>query len=363
MRASVSLSLKSLSSNEIDFFARLSVCARNGFSIATATAVGECDEPTATTHLGKLYNLSLLNLTRPGASRFVFHSLLRIFAQESAEMRGLQDRAAERHARHFIDHVRSREVTDPEVASILAEDLDDVLLAAKWLQDQKGTDYEFVIRLLPFLESRGFWREAIDLLTGFLARAEQEEEWQAAVQLRIQQAKFLSHSGATSEALSILTPIEDILGRIPLDVDRQHCESMWLNRQGALLQQIGRYDDAVNALQRSRRLLMAQGDRRGQAKSLATLGSVLQRQGHLDKAMSVLQSSYDLMGQGDKRGQAVVLNILGDVLRRKGLLDRAKAALSRSVEINEELSDWRHLAMVLRDLGNVLREQHKLSRG
>lgn len=52
-----------------------------------------------------------------GENRFVFHPLIRLFAQELAETRQLQATAAERHTQFFIELVKSNEVTNRAIAN------------------------------------------------------------------------------------------------------------------------------------------------------------------------------------------------------------------------------------------------------
>jgi tetratricopeptide (TPR) repeat protein len=356
--ASFSLSLKSLEQSEADFFACLSVCARDGFSVPTTQAVGNCDESTAHERLAILYRLSLLNGSQTGMNRFVFHTLIRLFAHELAVERKLLEAAEERHARYFIEFVESNDVNDSPAASFLTEELDDVILTAKWLQRQETADYEFVIRLQPFFEQYGHWQEAVDLMSGFLSLAERIEDWNTVVQLRVGQAKYLSLRGEWSKAQETLSPIPNILDRIKARVARQRCEAMWLNTVGILLRRQGHLDEAEDAFHRSNNLNADLGDLHGQALTLNSLGGILQRQGHLDEAIDVFKQSIMIEEQlGDQRGLAKVLNSLGGVLQRQGRFDEAVNVLKRSATIEQQLGNQRGQAIVLTSLGGVLQDQ------
>jgi tetratricopeptide (TPR) repeat protein len=326
VRASFSLSLELLEPQEIDFFACLSVCAEDGFSVQAAMAAGDCDEATAHERLGYLYRLSLLNRPQFGANRFVFHPLIRLFAQELAVKRSLQDGAAERHARFFVEFVKSSDVNDRIPASALAEELDDIILAAEWLQRQERADHEFLIRLQPFFEQHGHWRQAVNLTSGFLPLAERIEDWNAVVQLRIQQARYLSLRGEWTQAQEALAPIADILGRIETQAVRQRCEAMGLNTLGGVLRAQGHFDEAVDTFQRSYTIFEQLGDQHDLAMVLNSLGSVLRRQGRFDEALDAFQRSCAIAEElGDQRGVAMVLNSLGGVLQDQGHFDEALA--------------------------------------
>ena len=355
VRASFMLSLELLELAEIDFFSCLSVCAKDGFSLQAAMAATNSDNETAEETLNYLYRLSLLNYSPSKANGFVFHSLIRLFAQEKAIERSLQNIAAERHAKFFIEFVKNNDLNEITVSQFVAEELEDILLAAEWLQSQNKADYELAIKLESFFQRYGHWRSALDLMSSFLTLAERIEDWNAVVQLRIQQAKYFSLRGEWSKAHEMLKPIANILNNILDEKARYHSEAMWLNTLGGILQRQGKFDEAVDAFQRSYDLLVKLEDQRGQAMVLNSLGGVLQRQGKFDEAVDAFQRSYDISEKlGDERSLAMVLNSLGGVLQRQGKFDDAMKALQRSLNISKRLNDKIGLAMTHRMIGKTL---------
>ncbi len=358
VRASFSLSLRLLGDEEIDFFACLSVCAQDGFSLRAATAAGNCDEETAHERLGSLFRLSLLNLHQSNISRFVFHPLIRLFARELASERSLLDAAAERHARYFVGLVKSGEGGEWATAAVLAAELDDIILAAEWLQEHEEDDYEFIFDLEPFLHSHGHWLHAVKLMAGFLELAGRKGDANAQVRLRIKQAKYLSLQGEWGQAQGILEPIAGILEGIESQHLKLRLEAMWLNTLGGILQRRGRFEDAVESFRASASIEQRLGDIRGAAVALTSLGGLLQRQGNFDEAVEVLRQSAAIETTlGNKRGQAMVLNSLGGVLQRQGHFDDAVDAFKQSSELLVELGDLRGQAMILTSLGGVLQRQ------
>jgi tetratricopeptide (TPR) repeat protein/cold shock CspA family protein len=358
VRASFSLSLNLLTNEEVDFFACLSVCAQDGFSVQAATAAGGCEESTAHERLGYLYRLSLLNLSQSGTSRFVFHPLIRLFAQELAGERSLRDGAAERHAYYFVELVKSSDPDNRATAKLLAAELDDILLAAQWLLQHEEADYGFVINLEPFLQQNGHWQQAIELMSAFLALAERGEDWNASVQLRIQQAKFLSLRGEWAQAEDALVPIPSILERIEPEYSQSHLEAMWLSMLGGVQQQQGHFLEALDTFQRSYVIIEKLNDERGMVKILTNLGGVLQRLGRFDSAVDILRRSVVIEEQiNNKPGQAKVLTSLGGVLQRLGRFDEAAKALRQGAAIEEQLGNQRGQAIVLNSLGGVYQRQ------
>ncbi|HKG21525.1 MAG TPA: tetratricopeptide repeat protein, partial [Blastocatellia bacterium] len=361
VRASFSLSLKFLEAEELDFFACLSVCAQDGFSLKAAVAATGHDKASAQQRLAYLYRLSLLNQAITGTGRYVFHPLIGSFAREIADERGLRDSAAERHAGFYTELIRSSDINDPEAASIIAAELDDILLAEQWRQQHELANDEILIRLQPFFQRAGHWQKAVKLISGSMSTAERKEDWRLLAQLYIQQAKYLSLQGDLGSAEETLAPVDEMLGKIEAQQVRRRCEAMLLNTRGGIFQRRGRFDDAVKAFEQSAVIEEELGNDHGQATVLNSLGGVLQRQGQFDKAVEAFQRSYDsLIQTGDERGQAMVLTSLGGVEQRMGQFENAANHFRSAIEIEERQGNSRGLAIVLNSLGGVLQRQGKL---
>lgn len=399
--ASFSLSLRLLADEEIDFFACQSVCAQDGFSLEAAMAAGGCDEATAYNRLNYLYRLSLVNRPKLGVSRYVFHTLIRLFAQDLSIERSLTAAAAERHARYFIQLVKTRELTNHKTAVLAVEDSSDCTLAAAWLQQRQTLDYEFVASLEHFLEEHGYFQQAATLMTDFLPLAEHKGDWFVVVRLRIKRARYFSLLGNWAEAEQTMVLAADTIDQVENHEARIRLKAMWFSTLGSTWLHRGYFEEAADAFQNSITIDEQTGDLDRQAAALNRLGSVLQRQGHFDRAMDVLQRSRAIFEQlGDQRrlakvlnsmgtvlqrqgqfraaakefrlsaeievqlenrlGEAIVLNSLGGALERQGELDEAVEAFQRSISISEELGDQRSLAMALNSLGSVLQRRGKL---
>ena len=358
VRASLSLSLKHLKEDEIDFLACLSVCAQDGFSARAAMAAGGIDEEQKSVdRMAYLYRLSLLNRAESQELRFVFHPLVRVFARELADERGLQADAAARHARFYVGLVKANDGAD-RTDAVLSEELDEILLVAEWLLQQKDDDYEFVILLEPFLQRNGYWDQADELMSGFLSLAESQEDWNAVVQLRIQKAKFLTLRGDLPRAQEVLTPLESILLLIEPQALRDRCVAMWRNTLGGVLQRQGYFSEAVQEFQRSEAISEQLGDQRSMALVLNSLGVVLQHQGRFEEAVDAFRKSAAIEERlNHPRGLAKVLNSLGGALQRQGHFDEAADSLQRSASIEHQLHHRFGEAMVLNSLGGVLVRQ------
>ncbi|MEA2907833.1 MAG: hypothetical protein QOI12_5220 [Alphaproteobacteria bacterium] len=399
VRVSFNASLKFLKEDEIDFFACLSVCAVDSFSLRSAAAAGGCAENIAVKRLDYLYRLSLVKLPEAAnGTRFAFHPLLRLFAAELCGKRKLAMAARERHARYFISLAKSIEVDDRNAALSIADDMDEMLNAAGWLLSQKIADLPYLVRLEPLLYRFGRWREAAELMARFLLVAETRGDTEISVQIRIYQAKFLQLLGQFQEAAAVLEPVAvaltgvssaslhvqgmyhnayaDVLqhlGKFQEAADAlerskaiyeqlsdERSLAMVLNSLGGVLQRLGEFQEAAEALERSKAISEQLGDERSLAMVLNSLGGVLQRLGKFHEAADALQRSHDLLAQqGDERGQAMVLNSLGGVLQRLGRFHEAADALQRSHDLLAQQGDERGQAMVLNSLGGVLQRLGK----
>ncbi|AFY57070.1 ATP-dependent transcriptional regulator [Rivularia sp. PCC 7116] len=360
VKASLSLSLKLLEKDEIDFFACLSVCAESGFSRRTAAIVGNFDdEYTAQDYLDRFHQLSLLNYSEVGENRFVFHPLIRLFAQELAIERGLKDDAAASHAQFFVEF-KSIEI-DSSTASLIAEELEDIMLAAKWLQQQQIADYEFAKYIQSFFERNGYWQQAVEFMSLFQLIAESSELWDSVIKFRIQQAKYLSLQGEHKNAEAVLVPIQKLLNKIEAIETRQLCEAKWLNTFGVILRRQNRLHEAVNYLEQALKTEVQLNDSEGLTIVLNTLACVLQQQGKLDKAASTFQRQLKIaQSVDDKRQQTIALKGLAGILQQQGKLDKAVSTFQRQLKIAQTINDTRSIIIALNGLAGVLQQQGKL---
>jgi len=369
LRVSFSLSLDLLGSNDAEFFACLGVCAADGFSVIAAAAAAGCDDRSAQRRLAALFRLSLIN-RRAGASMFVLHPLLRLFAREYGQSLGVLDAAESRHRDFFRAMVMRHDPDDPEVATLLDGEVDDILAAAESLEGAGALDSEFLNRVEPLFKQHGYW---LNKFGGLLLRQneprdaepsrrgtdERETSGQVGLgdlqSLRME-AELLQRTGdldGAAHALRKAAALASSLGSRGL-------EAVTLHDLGGVLQMQGNSDQAVEAFRRSSEIFFEVGDSRGQAMVLNSLGGALQRQGKFDEAAGAFRSTSEAeTALHNRRGQAMALNSLGGVLQRQGKFDEAVDAFRRSYELFLALDDSRGQAMVLNSLGGVLQRQGK----
>jgi tetratricopeptide (TPR) repeat protein len=363
---SLNWSFNLLQENEKDLFACLSVCAKDGFSLRTAMISGDmADEHEAQKLLDRLYQLSLLN--EVSADQYVFHALVRVYAQEKAQERAVWEAASHRHAKYFIDFIQANDVECPEIAKEIIADFEDILQAAQWLRknaissDLKESAYQFALDLRPFLLKYSHSKKAIELMTGFQVWAEQLDDWYASVRFKIQHAKYLALEGQLSEAEVILNNAEDLIERISDPIQRQESRLKQLNSLGGILRKQKKFDESIATFQQEIVIAEACNDQKQIAIGLHGLGLVFQDNGNLEAAITSIERSIVISETlNDQISLILGLNHLGKVLQNQRKFEKSAIAFERSIAVAEALNDKTSLVIGLTCLGGVLQKQGDL---
>ncbi|NEO69310.1 tetratricopeptide repeat protein [Moorena sp. SIO3H5] len=313
VETSLKFSLNFLSEDEKNCFACLSVCAAEGFTKETAiVTAGLQKNLQAQRKLRRIYNLSLLDYVDTGENRYVLHPLVRVYAMALAHERRLLATAQERHAKFFVESLKTKDLKDEKVVDEAAADLDDMLLAAEWLQKQeaeteqiKWENYEFVLQLQRSFEKHGYWNKAIALTKRFQSWAQQVGDWNAVVKYKMHQARNWSFAKEFEEAKKILKSAQSYLPKIEKLETRKERE----------------------------------------AKVLNVLGGVYQKQGNLELAIETFNKQIDIDETIDNdRSRAITLNRLGRLLQEDDKLEEAEQAFEKGIKIAKAIKDQYQLA-------------------
>ncbi|WP_293154570.1 MULTISPECIES: tetratricopeptide repeat protein [unclassified Microcoleus] len=339
LRACFSLSLKQFQSEEVDFFACLSVCAKDGFSRQAAMAAsGFDDEYDAQEYLDSLCRLSLLNYAEVGENRFVFHPLIHLFAHDIAIERGLYENAVERHAQFFIRLVGESE-SNPFFATSVVAELESIILAINWLQhvgkfDEAVVTFKQVVKIGNALNDR---RSVAIGLNGL--------------------AEIFQQQGKLDEAAATFQQVVAISQAL----DDQLSVAIGLNGLAGIFQQQGKLDDAAATFQQVVKIGNALNDRRSVAIGLNGLAGVFQQQGKLDDAAATFQQVIEInQDLNDRQQEAIGLNGLAGIFQQQNKLDEAATTFKQVVKISQALNDQRSAAIGLNGLARVLQQQNKL---
>jgi hypothetical protein len=93
----------------------------------------------------------------------------------------------------------------------VAEELEDILLAAEWLHSQNKVDYELASKLESFFQETGLWNRSFDLMTESPLLAEHMEDLAFEAQLPTQQSEYLSLFEEWQKSYETLKPLKSLV--------------------------------------------------------------------------------------------------------------------------------------------------------
>lgn len=293
VRTSFGLSLKYLEEDQVRFFACLGACAPEGLGLHTAQVVSEQDEATVRGFLGRLIRLSLVNEgTETG--RFVLHPLLFLFARELAQAHDLLAEAEQRHTEYFSNYAHEHRGLSPVNLDALETELDAMLLTARRLTDSQRADYNFYLALEPFLQARGYWTQALELIDAFLQVARASNDFYVMAQFLIQRGQFFQLLGRLDAAEASLLEGQTLAHHVDDSRQHQHVLSMMLNSLGGVYQRQGKFEEAVAAFQQSYAISEKLNYRLSLAMVNFSWGKTLLKHNKPQQAINKLKASFGI---------------------------------------------------------------------
>ncbi|WP_078893851.1 SAV_2336 N-terminal domain-related protein [Streptomyces sp. NRRL S-1022] len=149
--------------------------------------------------------------------------------------------------------------------------------------------------------------------------------------------KALQQTGRMEEAVSALNRARDLQH----DAGNPYGEATAWSNLGDALQLAGRVDEAIDALSRARDLHQAVGNRVDEGMAWNSLGLALHMAGRMEEAMESLTRARDLYNAtGDRHSEGIALHNLGLALHSARRPLAAAEAYSAAVEIFREFEDW-----------------------
>ena len=125
--------------------------------------------------------------------------------------------------------------------------------------------------------------------------------------------------------------------------------------QGWTLDRLGRLQDAIGVLEKSKGIFERAGDTRGLAQVLNTQAAVRYDQGDLKASRGLYEDALKLFRKsGDRRGTGNVLNSIANVLYEQGNLSGAKGFYDQALVIQREIGSKAGIAGTLGNIANVL---------
>lgn len=124
---------------------------------------------------------------------------------------------------------------------------------------------------------------------------------------------------------------------------------------------LGKFDQAHQALEEGRKAALAVGNENAVANSLSTLGKLQLREEDLTGAESSFQQVLAIRRKiGDQHFAALMLTQLGTILEAEGKLSEAKDCFEEAVRISRDLNDVAAQARILSFVGNLMEVQGSL---
>ncbi|MET8904899.1 tetratricopeptide repeat protein [Streptomyces sp. NPDC004538] len=287
------------------------------------------------------------------AVRWRVHDLVRVFGTSVVE-RGEGETARERvlalyvrcaeEANHRLRWLPGTEETErfadrrQALAWLDAERLG-LVSAVEWAREERfaGAAVRLALCLGEYLDWR---RHFDDLIT--VSEAARE-----AAQLagdRLNEAIAWSHLGnalqevgRAEEAIDALTRARDLFQA----AGDLHRETMAWGNLGNALHEAGRVEEAIDALTRARDLFQLSGHRHDEAMAWDNLGVALAEAGRTPEAINAHTRARDLFqAAGDLHGEGRAWHNLGTTLREAGRVAEAINAYGKDLEICQQFEDW-----------------------
>lgn len=322
LRAALDWSYDLLSAPEQALLRRLSIFP-GGHTLEAAEYVCEGDPIASAEVLAVLTrlvdkSLVLADVTSRDEARYRMLETIRQYAMEELEAAGEYARCCIRRRDWFLALTERAEPAlrgshQERWLERLSLELDNLRAVMEWCRSAVG-DSEIGLRIAGalgmFWDVRGFWREGLQWIEDFLAKA--------------------GHAPGSVRARA-------------------------LNWAATLAYRQGDYARVRTMSAQAFELGRAAGDRWNSALALHYLGHVAQVDGDFDAAATRLSESVDLFrADGDQWGLAYSLNCLADVARNRGALDDARVLFEEAVGIWRAIRNTWGLALSLHNLGHVV---------
>jgi tetratricopeptide (TPR) repeat protein/DNA-binding SARP family transcriptional activator len=410
-------SYEALSDSQRTFFRRLGLNPCPDFTLHAAMSLGGGSPIEAEGMIASLIDHHLLE--RAQGQRFHFHDLIRAYAAFLADrddansehrhaVRRLLDYyiyAADRADRVLYPH-RRRSAAPVSTSHAATHSIRTRDKALTWLESEwrnilhmvrfadehewKRQCVQLAHILAEFLETRGYWDEAIGCHTRALQACRDLDDLLGIVQISLdlsfvnqQRGRYEEAFHHAEEALTISRSLADRGGEAAAldrmgEIHRHSArfrqalahfqEAMVLYQQisdlkgvadtldhaGIACWYLGRYTEALDHLSGALQRFRTVGDRRGEAKALNNIGAVQEEQGYHRDALDMYQESLTIFQEiGGRQNIAILHHNIGCIYRYKGDYSPALAEYRRALITYRETGDLRHQSGVLCDIGSA----------
>jgi tetratricopeptide (TPR) repeat protein len=358
-------SLSRLPAKTQDYFAALGVCAHGTFNLEVASALGKRLGIDPRVELTILTNYKLLQ--RAENNRFKFQRLLQEYSRELASERDLLSTSYEAYSVWHEEFVKSNSVYEGDVSEtnraahmpMLENEIEGIFTTAEGRLGSPGInlsawrDYWRCIR--KFIESRGYYDRAIDLLevTYEIAKNNNEQsksqDNQELVALEAyfaaQLGKFYRLAGRSAEASQLFKHADEI------EVDEERRKHIRTS-QSRILGMQHNFREAIEILKNDLEK-NAEADFQSRVFSLNALGRAEMGAGNRQEALKHLQEALEIE-QANHLSCNVTLSEMGRAYKKLNQYQEALDCFEKAAMAASQVNDLRNLSILSNEAGEVL---------
>jgi len=309
---------------------------------------GEGREPSGQTReiLAELTKLAFVGPYRDrgcACHENVRNMLLRRWRKEKAERFQELSGVA---AAYYADKLQVRESSEEQRAEWEREEMYHLLVA------DEGRGIDLFVSLLN-RASQFYQLSTFDLLLGLAHEQAADLSASNRPWLRFSEGKLALLSDDWEEALKIWEALEGKWEQVSEDLEKTLVAHL-----AFLYKDKGKWDKAVECLQRSLKILEKAGDERGMAITFNNLGFLYKDKDQWEEADGCFQRSLEILEKtGDEREMADTFNNLGLLCKDKEEWEKADGYFRRGLEILEKAGDERGMVTVLNNLGFLYKDR------
>lgn len=344
VRSAFDLSYRQLRPEQARLFYLLTLNPGPEISTRAASAMAASDERNVRRNLEELARAHLIEV---GSSekRWRMHDLIRLYAAEHPG-----SGSDERHERHAGDPSDARDAPGREQAQdrLIAYYLETTGAADAHLRALPGIT---VPAAFPGRESALAWLDAEHLnLMAVIAVTASTGRDEAAMQLADRLAWYLSWRRRFDDQ-----QVTAIIGRDAAQrLGDRHGEGKAVGNLARVLQEVRRFDEAIDAHREAAAIFREIGDRRREAMAACNLGFTLLRTRQFDEAIAAERGVAAIFREiGDRPGEAVAMSGLGSALTKVRRFDEAIVAHQEGAAIRREIGDRYEEGKAVGDLGTA----------
>jgi tetratricopeptide (TPR) repeat protein len=341
------------------------------FALVAAAALAGKSVGQVAPWLRVLRQASLLHQSAVG--RWSIHDLVRLYAREH-----ITHHTQQKATRRLLDHYHHMALAMDNQLRGLPQD---VVLAApgrrmqalEWFDTERanltaavtialdtGDDkvtMGLATRLCEYLSLRRYLTDWVTVTGSALTAAQRSDDQNDVATAWGNRGLALRDVGRFGEALIAL----QIAAAVFRKIGARRNEVITLNNLGLALQDVGRFDDAILTHEGVAALYREIGDRRNEGIALNSLGAALLQVRRFADALIAAQSAATIFREiGDHRNEGIALNGIGCTLGHMKRFDEAIVAHENAIALYRETGDRYGEATALNNLGAALWEAKRM---